>query len=196
MRTGSLVLGYHGCDRDVGESLVNGDRPFRPSKNDYDWLGDGIYFWENDPRRALEWAEFMAGHPKFKSRVKKPFAVGAVIELGNCLDLTEAESLEMLKSAYDHLANAFHVSNTPLPKNEPADSSDVDLIKRYLDCAVVNYLHDLREEQDRKPFDTVRGPFFEGKELYPGARIQKKTHVQLCVRNPAKIRGVFHIPDA
>ena len=173
---------------------MNGNRRFRQSKNDYDWLGDGIYFWENDPRRALEWAGFMAGHPRFKSRVKKSFVVGAVIELGNCLDLTEGESLELLKTAYNHLANAFHLNNTSLPKNEPADSSDSDLIRCYLDCAVVNALHDLRDQEELEPFDTVRGPFFEGEQLYPGARIQKKTHIQLCVREPAMIRGVFHIP--
>ncbi len=26
------------------------------SKNDYDWLGLGMYFWENNYDRTLEWA--------------------------------------------------------------------------------------------------------------------------------------------
>jgi hypothetical protein len=34
--------------------------------------------------------------------------------------------------------------------------------------------------------------FTEGGELYPGAKIQSKTHVQGCVRNPAKsVKGYF-----
>lgn len=193
MKTGALVLGYHGCDRAVGEKLVRADQRFRSSKNDYDWLGDGIYFWEGNPQRAQDWARFMAGHPKFKKRVKAPFAVGAVVELGNCLDLTEAGSLSLVRTAYEELAESFRYSETALPKNKSAHSEDEDLVERHLDCAVINFLHDLREEQGSEAFDTVRGAFFEGKKLYPGARIQSKTHIQLCVRNPAMIRGVFHI---
>ena len=176
--------------------MVGGKTNFRPSSNKHDWLGSGIYFWEQNPRRAQDWAKFMAEHPRFRSRVKTPFAIGAVIELGNCLDLTESESLEIVKTAYDELAEDFDVVGIPLPKNQPGNSADDDLVKRYLDCAVINFLHDLRERRDLEPFDTVRGAFFEGEELYPGAGIRKKTHIQVCVRNPAKIRGVFHIPNA
>ena len=31
------MLGYHGCDRTVGERLIGG-APFKPSDNGYDWL--------------------------------------------------------------------------------------------------------------------------------------------------------------
>jgi hypothetical protein len=43
--TAGFVLAYHGCDLAVGERLLDGDA-FKPSNNDYDWLGPGIYFWE------------------------------------------------------------------------------------------------------------------------------------------------------
>jgi hypothetical protein len=57
-----------------------------------DWLGTGIYFWENSARRALDWAKFAKEHPKFtRTQVRHPFVVGAIIDLGNCLDLLEAE---------------------------------------------------------------------------------------------------------
>src|SRR5437667_162610 len=58
MRSTALVLGYHGCDREVGERILGGGGHLQPSENDYDWLGSGIYFWEDTPSRALEWAEF------------------------------------------------------------------------------------------------------------------------------------------
>ena len=54
MRSAALVLGYHGCDREVGERILGGGGHLQPSENDYDWLGSGIYFWEDNPRRALE----------------------------------------------------------------------------------------------------------------------------------------------
>jgi hypothetical protein len=40
-------------------------------------------------------------------------------------------------------------------------------------------------------YDTVRGVFPEGAEAYPGAKILKKTHVQVAVRNPACLLGFF-----
>jgi hypothetical protein len=53
----SFVLGYHGCDRDIAEEVLSGKFALAPSKNEYDWLGHGVYFWEHNPRRALEWAK-------------------------------------------------------------------------------------------------------------------------------------------
>jgi hypothetical protein len=52
----SFVLGYHGCDREVAESILANDDNFKHSKNDYDWLGSGTYFWEANPARGLEFA--------------------------------------------------------------------------------------------------------------------------------------------
>jgi len=51
----SFILGYHGCDKSVGERILKGE-PFKQSNNDYDWLGPGIYFWEANPTRGLDFA--------------------------------------------------------------------------------------------------------------------------------------------
>jgi hypothetical protein len=50
----SFVLGYHGCDRRIGEGILRNKEHVAISKNRYDWLGEGAYFWENSPERALE----------------------------------------------------------------------------------------------------------------------------------------------
>jgi hypothetical protein len=31
--------------------------PFRKSRNDFDWLGEGVYFWEYGHDRALQFAD-------------------------------------------------------------------------------------------------------------------------------------------
>ncbi|MBC2601166.1 hypothetical protein [Puniceicoccus vermicola] len=191
MKLGAFVIGFHGCDREVGESLIAGKSDFRASRNAHDWLGEGIYFWENNPERALEWARFMARHPKFKKHVKDPFVVGAVIDLGNCLDLTEATSLRLVRVAYNSLVEIFGKADAEMPENRKGHDSDSDLVQRYLDCAVINHLHELRKKDRVETFTTVRGAFTEGTELYPGAQIQAKTHIQLCVRDASAIRGVF-----
>lgn len=59
MKMGAFVLGYHGCDKEVGEQILAGKADFKTNEeNTWDWLGHGIYFWENNPKRAKEWAQF------------------------------------------------------------------------------------------------------------------------------------------
>ena len=52
-----LLIGFHGCDKSVRDEVVKGKASLNPSKNLYDWLGNGIYFWENNQQRALEFAK-------------------------------------------------------------------------------------------------------------------------------------------
>ena len=46
-------------------------------------------------------------------------------------------------------------------------------------------------DTDIEPFDSVRGLFVEGGEVYPGSGFRSKTHVQICVVNPNCIIGCF-----
>jgi hypothetical protein len=64
----------------------------------------------------------------------------------------------------------------------------------------MNYLYGIREtaqesDPQSQPYSTVRALFPEGSELYPGAGFLDKTHIQICVRDPEKILGVFRIPE-
>lgn len=191
MKGSSLVLGYHGCDREFGEALLAGTEVFRPSVNAYDWLGSGVYFWENNPHRALEWADFM----RKRERIKTPFVIGAVIDFGECLDTTEALSLDAIKGAYIGLKRILDATGESLAENKKAHTADEDIILRCRDNAVLNHLHKIRESRKWTPFDTVRGAFWEGRDLFPGSGIKEKTHIQICVRNMSNIKGVFRIPE-
>jgi len=200
LRPSTFILGYHGCDRKVGEQILAGHEHISVSENTHDWLGSGAYFWEDDPDRAHLWAEYVAKYPQhFQQQIEQPFVIGAVIEIGSCLDLGNSISLKEVKEAHrqfcrfwESLAVGFDL---PLPTNERGHKSDVDRVKRHLDCAVINFVHQLREQKGLEPFDTVRAAFPEGPPLYEGACIQEKTHVQVCVRDPKRsIRGYFRLP--
>ncbi len=183
----SFVLGYHGCDATVAENLLR-NRPFLPSQNDYDWLGAGIYFWESNPLRGLEFAvETAKRNPK---QIKKPTVLGAVIDLGFCLDLTTSRGLQLAKTAFNRLQRVSREAGLPLPKNQP------DGLRNNLDCAVLNYLHRLRAEEAKDPFDTVKGVFIEKPALYEGSAFGVKNHIQIAVRNQDCIKGVFRVPPA
>ncbi len=49
-------IGYHGCEKELARRLILREVEMGKSANPYDWLGHGIYFWENDVKRALEFA--------------------------------------------------------------------------------------------------------------------------------------------
>lgn len=186
----SLILGFHGCDQDVAEQVIAGNETLKPSENTYDWLGNGIYFWENNPLRALKYAQVL----KLKSRKKinEPAVVGAIIDLGHCLDLLESHSLEILKNAYETLYTATTQDGATMPENV-IDSESGDLLRRHLDCCVIQTVHDINEKKESKPYDSVRGAFWEGKELYPKAGFKEKNHIQICIINPNCIKGYFRI---
>ncbi|WP_332852789.1 hypothetical protein [Duganella sp. S19_KUP01_CR8] len=198
----SFLIGFHGTDQKTAEKVLSGKSHLTVSENDYDWLGHGIYFWEYSPLRA---EQFVREKFKWQGRKEKVAVVGAIIDPGLCLNLLDARGLSYLEVGYDALLTARGGVEF-LPKN----GEGKELWMRKLDCAVINTVHELRavtrtvEWQEANPeiaplqsYDTVRGAFWEGGPIYPGARIERKNHVQICVRNSASIIGYFRpIPDS
>lgn len=182
----AFILGYHGCDATVAEKLLAGSA-FRASQNDYDWLGPGIYFWEANPLRGLEYAHELQGL-KRGPKIETPTVIGAVIDLGLCLDLTTSTGTQQVASAFRQLVEMTDSAGYELPRNSS------DTLRRPLDCAVVRLLHDIREKAGDPAVDTVRGIFLEGEPVYAGSGFYAKTHVQVCVCNPDCIKGVFRVP--
>src|SRR5882762_6188505 len=75
-----IVIGYHGCDAAVAAKVLAGTARLNLSTNAYDWLGEGIYFWEHGPQRAREWAIEQA--KLSGAKIKQPSVLGARINLG------------------------------------------------------------------------------------------------------------------
>lgn len=164
--------------------LIAGTVKMKAEERPYHWLGSGVYFWENDPVRALEWAQEKAS----RGELAEPVVVGAVIELRRCLDLSSRENVPLLTAAHESLEALFAKSGTPMPVNKkaPKDTRE-DKVLRNLDCAVINHLC----ENSDIPMDTVRGLFVEGGRVFPGSEIYNKTHAEIAVRNTDCIRGLF-----
>lgn len=185
----SFIIGFHGCDESVGEAILNGKVPhLKPSTNEYDWLGHGIYFWEGNPQRALDFATQSAGGGKnSKGSIKEPFVLGAIIDLKHCLDLLDSSGLQQVADSYSLLKKTFDTLGFDLPEN----SGGEDLTRRFLDCAVVDSLHQYRKDEGLESYDSVRAAFFEGSDLYQNAGFKRQNHIQICVRNHACIKGYF-----
>ncbi|WEK35480.1 MAG: hypothetical protein P0Y53_23560 [Candidatus Pseudobacter hemicellulosilyticus] len=188
-RTG-LILAFHGCDASIVPDVLSGRASLRDSVNKYDWLGHGVYFWDNSPSRALEFATFLSQEPGRGNPIKSPAVLGAVLNLGFCLDLLDYQNLDILKKTHRLLATTYASLGQELPVNKKSSNS-TDLLLRELDCAVVQALHHCRKQARMQPFDSVRGVFWEGNELYPDAGFREKDHIQLCIRNPNCVKGYF-----
>jgi len=183
-----FVFGFHGLDESIGREIVSGQRDLQPSANNYDWLGHGIYFWENSLARAEQWAIQQSTRPH--SSVKAPFAIGAAIDLKCCFDLLDQQWLDFLQAQYIEMKNELEAQGDPLPVNKPWTANDIDFKKRELDCAVIRYAIESAKDQGFI-FDSVRAAFWEGEELYPSAGFKQHNHIQLAIINPDCIKGVF-----
>ena len=189
-----FVLGYHGCDKAIAQKAVTEGAEILQSDKDYDWLGPGAYFWESDPRRAREWAQWKAQIGEYK----EPAVIGAVIDLRKCLDLVSLDGTELFRAAYKSFIQLQEKSGLPIPKNKnPKGAKNNDRALRYLDCAVFRHLHEIidnlaSEDVVIERFDTVRGMFVEGGKAFSGSGIYRKSHVQIAVRSPECIKGLFY----
>lgn len=169
-RFSRIVLGYHGCTAEFAEAILRGEvsiNQWQMSENPYDWLGHGIYFWEYGPERARAWSD--GG------------VVGAVIQLGRCLDLTDTRFTDMLLSSYETVRRVFRQRKKALPKNRNG--------RRELDCLIINKL--IMRSPEHRRFQTVRSPFLEGTPAFPGSALLRASHVQIAVRDRECILGVF-----
>lgn len=178
-----IVIGYHGCTEEFARDLLLGTKSistWQPSTNSWDWLGHGVYFWEHSPERALRWAQ-----EKHGPRGVTPAVIGAVVQLGRCFDLLNEAFTGILGQYHQALAQAYASEGQELPENRGADRK-----RRDLDCLVINDCLK-RLEARGLAYDTVRGAFVEGLPVYEGAGFSRETHLQIAVRNPACILGVF-----
>jgi len=178
-----IVVGYHGCTEEFAHALLLGSKAIRdwqPSRNEWDWLGHGVYFWEHSPERALRWAR-----EKYQPQGAVPAVLGAVLQLGRCFDLLNESITSILSQSFRELAQTYAEKGQPLPQNRGKE-----LKLRALDCLVINDCLS-RLQQRGIAYDTVRGAFLEGGPVYAGGGFSREAHIQIAVRNSACILGVF-----
>lgn len=195
----NLLLGFHGCDAAVRDALLKRPNVIQKSEKPYDWLGHGIYFWENNIERALQWARDKAK----RGEIKKPAVIGAIISLDYCLDFLDSRFIDMIGAYHELMADNYEEINQKMPENKDS-RHDIhkDKILRELDCSVIEFMHQairtqiLADQKEKgfstfKRFDSARGVFTEGGPAFTGAGIQLKNHIQICVRNTNCIKGFF-----
>lgn len=179
------VVGYHGTRRETALRIVSGESTFRQSNNDDDWLGHGVYFWEYAPEQAWAWAR------KRYAKGTQIAVLGAMIRLGNCLDLLDPKNSKALVSLKNKLVADSAAAGVSLKKNYNS--------RKYYDCSVLEYAYAAYDQAESQPIDSARAVYVptQGKErLWNSSWLYHETHVQLCVRNSECILGTWLAREA
>jgi hypothetical protein len=162
------VVGYHGCSQEAADRIF-AERRFLPSIRAYDWLGEGFYFWEYAPYRALEWAE-----QKCEQEGGTPAVIRATIKLGRCLNLLDIEHIPELMRVYSSVVEMLGAARMPHNTERGAHFLDREIIDTYCRAFAQRVI---------SPLQTVRGSFAEGAPIYPGSKILQRAHTQIAVRD-------------
>ena len=167
----ALVIAHHGTARDRADLILA--EGFIVSKNPADWLGDGIYFFENNFHRARAWAV---------ERYDNPVVIEAEVDLEDCFDLADPEWFSFLNRNADRLlAERKAAGLATLKQTELFHGRD-----RY----VINELADAMSRAGR-PFRSVRAAFSEGSPAFPSSAIFSQSHVQIAVRDPRVVTNMI-----
>lgn len=176
-----LIVGYHGCPKKVADAVISGKDVLYPSQSSYEWLGNGIYCWEDSYQRAHQWAKEQI---KKKEIDDEPAVIGVIFKPGNCLDLLDSKCIDMLDDFACAINMAAKIAGVVLPKNKG--------LSHPYDCCLINWFHRQLKEYNKKPIDTVRAAFMEGKTIGNGAScLYKKSHIQWAICSEASIVGYF-----
>lgn len=172
------IYGYHG----TLETNVPGilDYGFQVKENHWDWLGHGIYFWQDAPHRAREWGRFWG---KKGARIA---VLKARIVLTDCVDLLDiawdATIREQADAFTDKIARQKDVSLRNYRRGKQKGRHE-------LDCAFFEYLHGILSEVG-SPFRCVRAAVTEGDPILEDSPICYRSHVQIAVRDSTLIQEV------
>ena len=159
------VIGYHGTTVESAAKIL--ESGFRLSRNPYDWLGDGVYFFQDGFERAKEWAR--------ETHTEEDVAViAAEIHLSDCLDMLDTRWTKVVAEAYNHFLNLYKQAGLALPRQTTG--------AHRLDREVINYVVGVLCEQGFS-IKSVRAAFAEGNPVYPDSAFYDRGHVQIAVRD-------------
>ena len=168
------VVGYHGTSRAAAEAIL--DEGFKASSNRFDWLGDGVYFFQDQPSRAQQWAEERYG--------SDGVVLEAEIDLTDCMDLLDLSWFALVSEAHDAVVASHRSARLRLPKQEG--------LAHGLDRLVINYAVGVLYDRGLN-IRSVRGVFAEGRPAFPGSALLDRAHIQIAVRDPAAIVKVGYL---
>lgn len=163
------VRAYHAGDAKEIDDLIAGQPYMTPSYHGNNWLGEGLYFWENNANKAEKW------------QLEK--GKGAILQC----DIDTQNLLNLLEDT-DSSDLFFEDAKALSEKHKSKYLNNRSSQKFELDCQIFN-------EYRRKvkgQFSGVRMAFYLGESVSKDGNIFTGQHIQIClwdltaIQNPSK----------
>jgi hypothetical protein len=169
------VYGYHGTSRSSAKSIL--ENGFNLSNKGGDWLGPGVYFWQDAPQRALDWARKF--HPEDPVVIRSSIS----FEEDKTMDLLDTRWFSFLGDRYQGFVNKCLESSISLPKQNPNKSK-----RHELDHAFLDYISLVLNTLEPGRISVIRAAFTEGRPIFPDSAIFDLSHVQIAVKDSNYIK--------
>lgn len=165
------VSGYHGYLEDRFDAYDS--KNYHLSTHNGNWLGTGLYFFQDAPLYARGWAKFLARKSITSEKKRLQFRViKASVNLDSCLCFCgkPAQSFFLrIRRMYDSFLNKMGWSI----ENQEA--------YHYLDNSIVETICQLASDLGFE-VKSVRGAFPSGKDLSYTGLLKDMTHIQFTLR--------------
>ena len=147
---------YHGTKIELAKEIIH-SKKFIRSTEEQEWLGDGVYFFQDDKRQAEDFC--------YKARKYENWSVIEVdISAEKLLDLIDTETFELFEEFAKQLKNKYKTCKDGQPR-------------KLMNAVIINTLYKLNA------FDLVRAVFpIPKRECAPRTNISPM-QIQICVRN-------------
>jgi hypothetical protein len=173
---GYFTYGYHATNRERATEIMH-QHQFRMGGDESqgDWLGRGVYFWQDAPNWAWEWLDRYWPRTKLQPQVKGKAVIRARIDLDRCLDLLDTRWNKIVVDAHEDLRSI-------LGDKMPKQNWDPEHPRwNELDYAVINYATGEIAVRLQYAFRSVRAAFIEGTPFYQGSALYTHAHVAIAV---------------
>jgi len=172
---------YHiGAISDI-EFMVETGNGLKWSKGVHDWLGGGIYFWED-----LSWAEWWQSERWPESiDVQAGAILAASLSTEYLLDLGNRHDAKTFRHEAKKALSNIQGRKSGIPKNDRSNQIYA------LDCAIAN---SVKEEIQGYGKHGLRMPFHLGESLSENGNFYADQHIQICLWNPDILENVRLLP--
>ncbi len=146
---------FHGHTKEVIDNIIE-TKSFNDSIKDWEWLGDGVYFFERHFNHAKNWCIKARKYDKWST-------VEANITTEKMLDMIDPDNFDEFKKITSKIRNRYSQSGG---------------IKKVTTKLIFNLVHIVEN------YDAVRHSFSVGEHeecIYPTNMV--KMGIQICVRN-------------
>lgn len=172
------IRAYHVTEQTNGTSILA--TGFNRSRNSYDWLGYGIYFYQEAPKFAIHWAT----KERVEGAFTDPCLLGIDIEYRGFLDLLDYGQIDILRAVYDGLSkkagkrfSKIKSKQKPFIVGGPPSGHALD---RYVIEAAARLL-----QKQGIAIRAVRAVFLSGQPIYDKSHLTDREHIQIAVRDPS-----------